>query len=40
VALDDLIDALQQLKPSAQDGVRLDEIFLSAAKWKGVLDHS
>jgi prephenate dehydrogenase len=41
VALDDLIDALQQLKPGVQDdGGRLAEIFLSAAKWKGVLDHS
>ena len=40
-AIDDLIDALQQLKASS-DGAppELDAIFVSAARWKGVLEHS
>jgi prephenate dehydrogenase len=40
-ALGELIEALQQLKDGRHDGhLHLDAIFLSAAKWKGVLDHS
>jgi prephenate dehydrogenase len=42
-AVDDLISALQQLK-AAHDGgadaqARLEQMFLSAARWKGVLEH-
>jgi prephenate dehydrogenase len=40
-ALDDFIAALEQLRPGpGADHAALSEIFLSAAKWKGVLDHS
>jgi prephenate dehydrogenase len=40
-AVDDLIAALQVLKQSdPSDSTRLDEVFLSAARWKGVLEHS
>lgn len=39
-ALDDLIAALQQLKPHAAEPPSVvDDVFLSAAKWKGVLEH-
>ncbi|MGH9310997.1 MAG: prephenate dehydrogenase [Vicinamibacterales bacterium] len=39
-ALDDLIAALQQLKPHVADPPSVvDDVFLSAAKWKGVLEH-
>jgi prephenate dehydrogenase len=40
-ALDDLIAVLQVLKQTdPSDSRRLDEVFLSAARWKGVLEHS
>jgi prephenate dehydrogenase len=40
-ALDDFIAALQQLKPDQGDPPSVvDDVFLSAAKWKGVLEHS
>ena len=40
-ALDDLITALQRLKATAGPcDHELDEVFLSAARWKGVLEHS
>jgi prephenate dehydrogenase len=41
-ALDDLIAALQQLKSAAADGpgAGMDEVFVSAARWKGVLEHN
>ena len=40
-ALDDLIGALQRLKAaSGQNPAELDEVFVSAARWKGVLEHS
>jgi len=40
-AIDDLIAALQQLKADAADGgARLEGMFVSAARWKGVLEHS
>ncbi len=38
-AVDDLIAALQQLKPAEGDSPSLDEVFISAARWKGVMDH-
>ena len=39
-ALDDLIGALQRLKAAADRGEpELDELFTSAARWKGVLEH-
>jgi prephenate dehydrogenase len=40
-AIDDLIAALEQLRPV--DGnvpVQFDDLFVSAARWKGVLEHS
>lgn len=41
LALDDLIAALQQLKAAADGApVKLDEIFASSVRWKGVLEHS
>ena len=40
-ALGDLIAALEELRSAAEGRpARMEEIFLSAAKWKGVLDHS
>lgn len=41
-ALDDLIAALQELKeaPTPESGPRLEQMFMSAARWKGVLEHS
>ena len=41
-ALDDLIAALQELRdsPSPESGKRLEQMFMSAARWKGVLEHS
>jgi prephenate dehydrogenase len=40
-ALDDLIAALQELRNSGADGSSaLDQMFTSAARWKGVLEHS
>ena len=40
-AIDDLIAALDQLRPvNGQVPPQLDEVFVSAAKWKGVLEHS
>jgi prephenate dehydrogenase len=41
-ALDDLIAALQELKdaPAPESGQRLERMFVSAARWKGVLEHS
>jgi len=41
-ALDDLIAALQELRasPTAESGKRLEQLFMSAARWKGVLEHS
>ena len=41
-ALDDLIAALQELKdtPEPEAGARLEKMFTSAARWKGVLEHS
>jgi prephenate dehydrogenase len=40
-ALDDLISALQQLKSATADPAPvMDEMFVSAARWKGVLEHS
>jgi prephenate dehydrogenase len=41
-ALDDLIAALQELKdtPEPETGARLEKMFTSAARWKGVLEHS
>ena len=41
-ALDDLIAALQELKdaPEPESGARLEQMFTSAARWKGVLEHS
>ncbi len=39
-ALDDLIGALQRLKAASDRSPSdLDEVFLSAARWKGVLEH-
>ena len=39
-ALDDLIAALQRLRASdPSDRPALDETFVSAARWKGVLEH-
>jgi prephenate dehydrogenase len=39
-ALDDLIAALQRLKSgSARSHDDLDDVFVSAARWKGVLEH-
>ena len=41
-ALDDLIAALQELKdaPAPESGPQLERMFMSAARWKGVLEHS
>jgi prephenate dehydrogenase len=41
-AIDDLIAALQELKdaPAPESGPRLERMFMSAARWKGVLEHS
>jgi prephenate dehydrogenase len=40
-AIDDLIAALQELKAdAAQGGTHLERMFVSAARWKGVLEHS
>ena len=41
-ALDDLIAALQELRASTtpESGKRLEQMFMSAARWKGVLEHS
>jgi prephenate dehydrogenase len=40
-AIDDLIAALQQMKPVAGETEPvIDAVFTSAAKWKGVLEHS
>jgi prephenate dehydrogenase len=41
-AIDDLIAALQELKdaPAPESGARLERMFMSAARWKGVLEHS
>ena len=40
-AIDDLIAALQQLKPPADAShAQLEQVFRSAARWKGVLEHS
>jgi prephenate dehydrogenase len=41
-ALDDLIAALRELKdaPAPESGQRLERMFVSAARWKGVLEHS
>jgi prephenate dehydrogenase len=41
-AIDDLIAALQELKeaPTPESGQRLEQMFMSAARWKGVLEHS
>jgi prephenate dehydrogenase len=41
-AIDDLIAALQELKasPTPEAGLRLEQMFMSAARWKGVLEHS
>ena len=40
-AIDDLIAALQQLKAGAREGApELERMFVSAARWKGVLEHS
>ena len=41
-AIDDLIAALQQMKQSGrrEGATQLDGMFLSAARWKGVLEHS
>jgi prephenate dehydrogenase len=40
-AIDDLIGALQQLKASSNGTLpELDAIFVSAARWKGVLEHN
>lgn len=40
-AIDELIAALDQLRPvDGQAPVQFDDIFVSAAKWKGVLEHS
>ena len=41
-AIDDLIAALQGLKDSAtpESAGRLEQMFMSAARWKGVLEHS
>jgi len=40
-AIDDLIAALQQLKASSREGApELERMFVSAARWKGVLEHS
>jgi prephenate dehydrogenase len=38
-ALDDLIAALERLRPSTNGTAHLDEVFRSAARWKGVLEH-
>lgn len=39
-ALDDLIAALQQLKAPVSDAPSaVDDVFVSAARWKGVLEH-
>jgi prephenate dehydrogenase len=43
LALDDLIAALQQLKTAPQPNAafsELESMFTSAARWKGVLEHS
>lgn len=40
LALGDLVDALERLKAGHDARASLDEVFLSAARWKGVLDHS
>jgi prephenate dehydrogenase len=41
IALDELIAALQQLKSApAGPHAQLDDVFVSAARWKGVLEHS
>ena len=41
-AIDDLIAALQGLKDSStpESAGRLEQMFMSAARWKGVLEHS
>jgi prephenate dehydrogenase len=40
LAIDDLIAALQQLKPAPGEAPAVvDDMFVSAAKWKGVLEH-
>jgi prephenate dehydrogenase len=40
-ALDDLIAALQELKDApTESGQGLERMFRSAARWKGVLEHS
>ena len=39
LAIDDLIAALQQFKASADTTRAVDTMFVSAAKWKGVLEH-
>ena len=39
-ALDDLIGALQRLRPAPEPShTDLDDVFVSAARWKGVLEH-
>jgi prephenate dehydrogenase len=39
LALDDLIAALQQFKAQSGAAGVVDDVFVSAAKWKGVLEH-
>jgi prephenate dehydrogenase len=39
LAIDDLIAALQQFKASTEATRAVDTMFVSAAKWKGVLEH-
>jgi len=41
-AIDDLIAALQELRaaPSPESAQLLEQMFMSAARWKGVLEHS
>jgi prephenate dehydrogenase len=41
-AIDDLIAALQELRasPTPESAILLEQMFMSAARWKGVLDHS
>jgi prephenate dehydrogenase len=42
-AIDALIAALQELRaapPTPESGQRLEQMFVSAARWKGVLEHS